>query len=398
MSDITFFATTNARNTFTPFGIKENDRFSHTYIIGKTGVGKTTLLKTKICQDINKGKGFAVFDPHGDLAEAVIEMVPESRQQDLIYFNIPDPNLTLRYNPLKQVSKAKRPLVASGLLEAFKKIFGKEAWGVGMEHILRNCLLTLLDQKQMDISDIIRLLNDKSYRYQCIKNVQNESVREFWTDEYAKYPPFTRQAAIRPIQNKVGAFLSNPVTKRILVENQHDVSFRLAMDNNKIVVINLSKGRIGDDASNLLGGLFLTAMGLSAFSRQDQPESERQPFFIYCDEFQNFTTLFLVNVLSELRKYKIGLILANQYLMQLETEIRDAVLGNAGTLIVFRVGVTDAAYLSREFDGKFTVGDIIQLPNFNIYLRLMIDGYSGKGFSADTTKHFNTVRQTEEVV
>ena len=273
--------------------------------------------------------------------------------------------------------------MASGLLEAFKKLFGKEAWGVGMEHILRNCLLTLLDQKQTDIADILLLLNDKYFRNQCIKNVQNESVREFWTDEYAKYPPFTRQAAIRPIQNKVGAFLSNPVTKRILVDNVQDVSFRLAMDTQKIVVINLSKGRIGDDASNLLGGLFLTAIGLSAFSRQDQPECERQPFFIYCDEFQNFTTLFLVNALSELRKYKIGLILANQYLMQLETEIRDAVLGNTGTLIVFRVGVADAIYLSKEFNGKFTVGDIIQLSNFNMYLRLMIDGVSSTGFSAE---------------
>jgi hypothetical protein len=383
MDDITFFATTNARNTFTPFGIRENDRFSHTYIIGKTGVGKTTLLKTKIRQDIEKGRGFAVFDPHGDLAESVIEMIPEIRKQDLIYFNIPDPSIALRYNPLKRVSKEKRPLVASGLLEAFKKLFGTDAWGVGMEHILRNCLLTLLDQKQTDLSDILRLLNDKSFRYQCIKNVDNESVREFWMEEYAKYPPYTRQAAIRPIQNKVGAFLSNPITKRILVENKSDVSFRLAMDCSKIVVINLSKGRIGDDASNLLGGLFLTAMGLSAFSRQDQPEGDRQPFFIYCDEFQNFTTLFLVNALSELRKYRIGLILANQYMMQLETKIRDAVLGNAGTLIVFRVGVADATYLAREFDGKFTTGDIIQLPNFNVYLRLMIDGVSSKGFSAE---------------
>jgi len=382
MDDITFFATTNARSNYRRFGIKENDRFSHTYIIGKTGVGKTTLIKTKIRRDILKGKGCAVFDPHGDLAESVIEMVPEYRKQDLIYFNIPDPNFTLRYNPLKHTSKEKRPLVASGLLEAFKKLFGKEAWGVGMEHILRNCLLTLLDQEQSDLSDILRLLNDKGFRYKCINKVQNQSVREFWTDEYAKYPPYTRQAAIRPIQNKVGAFLSNPVTKRVLVENVHDVSFRLAMDRNKIVVINLAKGRIGDDASNLLGGLFLTAMGLSAFSRQEQLESDRQPFFIYCDEFQNFTTLFLVNALSELRKYRIGLILANQYLMQLETEIRDAVLGNAGTLIVFRVGVADAAYLAREFDGKFTTGDIIQLPNFNVYLRLMIDGVSSRGFSA----------------
>jgi len=245
-----------------------------------------------------------------------------------------------------------------------------------MEHILRNCLITLLDQERADISDIIRLLNEKSFRKQCLIQIQNESVREFWTQEYEKYPPFTRQAAIRPIQNKVGAFLSNPVSKRILVENKHDGKVR-----KKIVVKNLAKGRIGEDASNLLGGLMLTAFGLAAFSRQDQPEQERKPFFIYCDEFQNFTTLFLANALSELRKYEIGLILANQYLAQLEREIRDATLGNAGTLIVFRVGARDAGYLEKEFDGKFSVGDFIYLPNFNFYIRLMIDGISSKAFS-----------------
>jgi len=386
MDDITYFATTNARNTFTPFGIKEQDRFAGTYIIGKTGVGKTSLLKTKIYQDIHKGKGCAVFDPHGDLAEAVMEMIPEHRKHDVVYFNTPDANLKLRYNPLKKVTKEKRPLVASGLLEAFKKYFGKEAWGVGMEHILRNCLLTLLDQKMADISDILRLLNDKEFRSTCLTQIENESVREFWTDEYAKYPPFTRQAAIRPIQNKIGAFLSNPICKRILVENEIDVSFRAIMDNRKIVVINLSKGRIGDDASGLLGGLILTAMGLAAFSRQDQPEHLRTPFFIYCDEFQNFTTLFLVNALSELRKFAVATILAHQFIAQIEPAIRDAVLGNVGTLIVFRTGAHDATYLTKEFDGVFTVGDIIHLPNFDIYLRLMIDGTTSRGFSASLVK------------
>jgi len=381
MNDITYFAKTNFRNKYIKFGIRENDRFSHTYIIGKTGVGKTTLLKTKIKQDIENGKGFAVFDPHGDLADEVISMIPKHRIDDLIYFDVPNVDCNYRYNPLKRVSVGKRPLVASGLLETLKKQFGTDAWGVRMEHILRNCLLTLLDQKRADLSDILKLLNDKDYRNECIKHITNNSVVDFWKYEYAKYPPFTRQSAIAPIQNKIGAYLSNPVTKRILVENENDISFRQAMDNNKIIIFNLSKGKIGDDASNLLGGLFLTSLGLSAFSRQDISEQTRMPFFIYCDEFHNFTTSFLVNALSELRKYRIGMILANQYLKQIDTDIRDGVLGNAGTLIVFRVGVADASYFSREFDGKFSVGDIIHLPNFSMYLRLMVDGKSSDGFS-----------------
>ncbi len=250
-----------------------------------------------------------------------------------------------------------------------------------MEHILRNCILTLLDQSKADLSDIPKLLNNKDFRNQCLARITNSTVKDFWTDEYAKYPPFTRQAAIAPIQNKIGAFLSDPTIKRVLVENQNDISFRQIIDSNKILIINLSKGKIGEDASNLLGSLFLTSLGLSAFSRQDIPEDDRVPFFIYCDEFQNFTTLFLVNALSELRKFKIGLILANQYLKQLQVEIREAVLGNVGTLIVFRTGYTDAVYLSKEFDEKFTAGDITHLPNFHIYLRLMVDGRSSEGFS-----------------
>lgn len=381
MTDITYFGKVNFRNKNVKFGIRENDRFSHAHVIGKTGVGKTTLLKTKIQQDISNGKGLAVFDPHGDLADSVIQMIPERRKQDLIYFDAANSDCKMKYNPLKKVSVDKRALVASGLLETFRKQFGEKSWGVRMEHILRNCLLTLLDQPRSDLSDILKLLNDKAYRSSCINNIRNDSVKEFWTEEYAKYPPFTRQAAIAPIQNKVGAFLANPVTKKILVENEKEVFFRQAMDSGKIIVINLSKGKIGDDASNLLGGLFLTSLGLSAFSRQDILEVKRKPFFIYCDEFQNFTTSFLVNALSELRKYKVGLVLANQYLKQIDNDIREAVFGNIGTLIVFRVGVSDAEHLVKELNGKFEVCDLVNHANFCFYIKLMIDGKSGKGFS-----------------
>lgn len=262
-------------------------------------------------------------------------------------------------------------------MEIFKKLF-KEAWGVNLEHILRSCFLTLLDQDRADLSDIQKLLNDKSFRKQCLQKVSNSSVRNFWLKEFEGYS----KSALLPVLNKVGAFLSNPVITRVLVDNENDISFREIMDNKKILVINLSKGRIGEDASNLLGSLFLTSLGLAAFSRQDIPESSRVPFFVYCDEFQNFTTLFLVNALSELRKNRISFTLANQFLDQLKKEIRDAVLGNVGSLIVFRTGVNDARYLSKEFDGIFTAGDISHLPNFHVYLRLMVDGRSSEGFSA----------------
>lgn len=381
--NITYLGRINFRNQNLRFGIKENDRFSHTLVVGKTGVGKTTLLKNQIKQDIQNGNGIAVFDPHGDLAEEIFTFTKSVRSKDLIYFDMSDPTARLRYNPLKRVSVDKRPLVASGLLETLKKQFGQDSWGVGMEHILRNCILTLLDQPSSDISDILRLLNDKDFRNQCQFQINNESVREFWTQEFNKYPPFTRQAAIRPIQNKIGAYLSNPVTKRILVENDEEISFGKCMDEEKVIIVNLSKGRIGADAACLLGGLFLTSIGLSGFARQAQQESDRVPFFVYADEFQNYTTDFLVNALSELRKYRVGMILAQQYLKQSQQVVREAVLGNVGTLIVFRVGVTDATYFSKEFDGVFTVGDISHLPNFRMYVRLMIDGVSSKGFSAD---------------
>lgn len=235
-----------------------------------------------------------------------------------------------------------------------------------------------MDQKQATLQDIVKLLNDSHYREACFPYIQNQVVKDFWLKEYDSYP----QSAITPVLNKIGAFLSNPAIKRVLVDNTQDISFRWMMDNKKILIINVSKGRIGEDASNLLGSLFFTALGLSGFSRQDIPNNQRIPFMIYCDEFQTVSTLFIVNALSELRKYKIGLILANQYLDQLKKDIRDAVLGNIGTLIVFRTGFSDARYLTKEFDNQFSAGDITNLEHFDVYARLMVDGRSSQGFSA----------------
>jgi hypothetical protein len=253
-----------------------------------------------------------------------------------------------------------------------------------MEHIFRNCLLTLLDQPQATLADILHLLNSPTYRQQALKNVKNEQVNKFWTQEYAKYSYRMRAEAIAPIQNKIGAFLANPILRQALTEPKENLSLRRIMDQGQVLIINLSKGKLGEDASLLLGGLLMTSFGLAAFSRSDIPENERRDFFLYADEFQSFTTLSLVNMASELRKYQVGMILAHQYLHQLDEKIRNAVIGNFGTLISFRLGAYDATSLEKEFQGVFTARDLMALPNYHIYLKLMIDGKPSLPFSATT--------------
>lgn len=382
--DITYLARTNFRNSDQLFGIKQADRLSHSYIIGKTGTGKTTLLANMLSQDIKSGRGFALLDPHGELAEKVASLVPENREQDLIYIDVADPSLQVGYNPLKQVSPQYRALVASGIIETFKKLYDSKSWGVKIEHILRNVLLTLLDQPKTDFSDVAKILRDKDFRRSCIANVNNVEIKAFWQDEFEKYHQFTRANMIAPVLNKLSAFLSNPVARKVLVENTRQVSFRQAMDQGKIVIINLAKGKIGEDVSTLLGGLMLNSLALAAFSRADTPEENRLPFMVYVDEFQTFTTLSLANMLSELRKYRVGMVLANQYLFQLEPQVSEAVLGNVGTLVSFRLGVKDAQYMAKEFHPRFDFDDIINLPNYNIYLKLLIDGNPSRPFSATT--------------
>ena len=381
-NDITYFARTNFRNQGKLFGIKQADRLLHTYIIGKTGTGKSTLIETMFMQDIEAGRGACLLDPHGDLVQKINDNVPEWRKKDVIYFNIPDPNLKLRYNPFKRVSYEKRSLVASGILEVFEKLWDS-AWGVKLEHILRHAVLTLLDQPKATIGDIPNLLLDYYFRKDAVKNVVNENVKEFWKREFPEYNKYD----LLPVLNKVGGMLAHPVINRVLIENEQEVSLRKAMDEKKIILVNLSKGHIGEDAAQILGALFITSLGSAAFSRVDTPEDERVPFMLYMDEFQNFTTLSLVNMFSEMRKFKVGLTLAHQYLHQLDDEIRQAIFGNAGTVISFRIGTEDATYMSKEMFPVFDVEDCISLANHDIYLKLMIDGRPSKPFSAQTVKY-----------
>lgn len=380
---LSYFARTNHRRPHRVFGIKQADRLSHTYVIGKTGTGKTTLLETLLTQDILAGRGCALLDPHGDLVERLVAALPPHRLRDLIYFNVPDLNQHFGYNPFAPVSIELRPLVASGLIEIMKKMWD-DSWGVRMEHILRNTIFALLDQPSATLPDILRMLTDKSFRYQAVRHIQNGQVRTFWVNEFPKYSHRYQADGIAPIQNKVGALLTDPKLHRVFTRTDGGLRLRTIMDEGKILLVNLAKGRIGDDSAALLGGLLVTSIGLAAFSRANVAERDRRPFHVYLDEFQNFTTLSLANMLSELRKYGVGMVVAHQYLHQLDIDIREAVLGNTGTLISFRLGARDAPFIAREFAPAFDAVDLIRLQNHDIYLRLLVDGAPLLPFSATT--------------
>ena len=380
---VTYFAQILFRDQRQKFGIKRNDRLSHIYIIGKTGAGKSTLMETMMLQDIHRGEGFTLLDPHGDLVERIAKAIPEHRRNDVIYFDPSDPKQPYGYNPLKRVPPEKRSLAASGILEVFHKTWGERAWGQRMEHILRNALLLLLEQPHATLADLLVLFRDDAFRKNAIKHCANEQVRDFWLHEFPKYGRSSTEA-LAPIQSKVSAFLSDPTLCRILTKPEQPIHIRKNMDDGKILLVNLAKGKLGDDSASLLGGLLMTTIGLAAFSRADMPEHNRRPHWLYVDEFQSFTTLSLANMLSELRKYKVGMVLAHQYLHQLDPDIRHAVLGNAATLIAFRLGAQDAAVIAKEFAPVFSRTDVLALANYHIYLRLLIDGEPSKPFSATT--------------
>ena len=382
-NEISYFARTNFRRANTPFGIKQADRLSHVYMLGKTGVGKSTLIETLALQDLAAGQGFALIDPHGDLVERVWANAPAHLRNRIVYLNAPDAAQPFGYNPLRRVRDDKIPLAASGLLETLRKLW-PEAWGVRMEHVLRNSLYALLERDGSTLTDILRLYADKRFRQSVTAGIRNETVHRFWKYEFENYHFRMRSDAVAPIQNKLGALLSDPMLHRVLVAPAHDLHFRSMMDEGRVLLVNLSKGEIGEDSALVLGSLIVSTIGLAAFTRADMPASERRPFFLFVDEFQNFTTLAFANMMSELRKYGVGLTLAHQHLHQLEPDIRHAVLGNAATLIAFRIGPEDATVLAKEFQPKFEVQDLMNLANRDMYLKLMIDGTPSQPFSART--------------
>jgi len=382
---ITYFARTNFRNERKVFGIKRADRRAHMYIIGKTGVGKSTLLETMIREDVKNGEGFALIDPHADMVTRVLSNIPDKRKTDVIYLDVADQSRPFGFNPLAPVTPEKRPLAASGLLEVFKKLWA-DSWGPRLEHILRNALLALLDQPEATLADVPRLLTDLTFRKSAALRITNRQVYEFWFKEYEKYPTNFRAEAIAPIQNKVGAFLANPLLSRILTQPRNSFDLREIMDTGRILLVNLAKGKIGEDTAALLGALLVSQLGLRALSRANVPEDKRRDFYLYLDEFPSYTTQSLVTMLSELRKYRLNLILAHQFLSQLDLQVRDAILGNVGTLMSFRLGLQDAELMAKEFYPDVSASDLVNLPNYNFYLKLMIDGAVSKPFSAETFK------------
>lgn len=379
--EITVFAETNFRSQRKKFGIKIDDRRRHMYLIGKTGMGKSTILENMIVEDIRSGKGVAVVDPHGDLAEKVIAYIPSNRVNDVIYFNPSDMEFPISFNVVEQVEPHLRHLVASGLLGVFKKLWA-DSWGPRLEYILRNAVLAILDYPGSTLLAVTRMLSDKVFRKKVIEKIQDPVVKAFWVNEFAGYADKFASEAVSPIQNKVGQFLSSSLIRNIVGQVKSSIDMREVMDNSKILIMNLSKGRIGEDNSALLGAMMITKIQLAAMSRVDIPEHERKDFYLYVDEFQNFATDSFANILSEARKYRLNLIMAHQYIEQLGEIVKPAVFGNVGTLIVFRVGATDAEELVKEFTPIFLEEDIVNIPKYEFYLKLMIDGIASDPFSA----------------
>ena len=389
--NITYLAKTNFRNQEQVFGIKRRDRRQHMYVLGKSGSGKSALLGNMIVQNIWNGEGVCVVDPHGELVESVLASIPAHRVKDVVYFNPADTDFHIGFNVLEVDDPKYKHLVASGLMGIFTKIWAN-AWSARMEYILNNAILALSDTEGSTLLGIPRLLVDKDYRQVVINNLKDPVIKAFWVHEYENWRDQYRNEAIAPIQNKVGQFLSTAMVRNVLGQPKSTINLFEMMNTGKIFLVNVSKGRIGEDNSALLGGMLITKLQLAAMERVRVPEEERKDFYLYVDEFQNFVTDSFASILSEARKYRLCLCLAHQYIAQLVTKdseaVRDAVFGNVGTMIVFRVGAADADFLEKEFEPEFMVQDMVNLPNYHAYLKLMVDGVTSRPFSSKTLPPF----------
>ncbi len=366
------------RNGEAPFGIYESDRFMHLYMVGQTGTGKSTLLLNMALQDIQRGAGVALIDPHGDLAKAV---TAHSRQS-VICWDVADPASPYGYNPLTRTSKALRPLIASGLIDTLRKQWS-DAWGVRMEHLLRHAILALLETPRTDLGDILRMFLDETFRTRVLAYVEDPQVKQFWVREYPAMNYKKSVDGLAPIANKLGAFMAHPLVRKAVCTPKTPLRFRQLMDSGGVLVVNLSKGRMGSDVANVLGGLLVAGITNAAFSRHDLPEKERRAFFLYIDEFHAFTTDSLADVLSETRKYRLGVVLSQQHIGQNNDRTVASILGNVGTILCFRVGAADAALLAAQL-GHEAKQDLIHLPNHRAFVRMLIEGQPSKAFTMTT--------------
>ena len=381
--EINFFAKTEYKNRMVNFGIKEKERRRHIYIVGKTGTGKSTLIANMVIDDLKKGKGLAVIDPHGDLCEILLDYIPAHRINEVAYLDPADREHPFSLNVFETANSSQAELVASGIVSIFYKLYSY-SWGPRLEHILRNTVLTLAQIPDATLVDVVKILTNKNFRNKIVQNLRDETAYNFWNGEFAKMPDRLREEAIAPILNKVGQFVSSPLIRRVISRPKSTVNLEKIMNEGKILLINLSQGRLGEDNAALLGAMVITKIQLAAMNRVNIPEEQRRDFYLYVDEFQNFATDSFIKILSEARKYRLNLCLANQYMAQISEEVQKAVLGNAGTLISFLIGAADAQILEKEFGGIFTANDLVGISNFQVIIKLMIDNLTSRPFFAYT--------------
>ncbi len=382
-SDINFFAKTEFKNKETIFGIKTPDRRKHMYIIGKTGSGKSTLIANMAIDDIRKNRGIGIIDPHGDLSEVILDFIPKRRMQDVVYLEPFDTDRPFSLNVLEIKNKQHKDLVASGIVSIFYKLYG-DSWGPRLEYILRNVIMTLLEVPGSTLADVLPLLTNADYRKKIVAQLQDPVIKNFWEKEFARMPDRLKAEAISPIQNKVGQFVSSTMIRNIIGKQKSSINLEQIMNDGKILILNLSQGKLGEDNAALLGAMLITQIQLAAMNRSFMKEENRKDFFLYVDEFQNFATASFVKILSEARKYRLSLALANQYIEQLDETIQRAIFGNAGTLISFVVGARDAYILSKEFGELYTENDLVGLGRHEIVTKLSIDNMTSPPFPAKT--------------
>jgi hypothetical protein len=394
-SQINFFAATEFKNKETVFGIKSNDRRKHMYIIGKTGTGKSTLIANMAINDMRNRRGFCIIDPHGDLCETLLDYIPSYRINDVIYLDPSDRDRSFALNPLEVSEPHQRELVVSGIVAIFNKLYGN-SWGPRLEYILRNTLMSVIDMPDATLLMVPEMLANDSFRQKVVDNLKDPVLKSFWTNEFANYTERLRAESIMPIQNKVGQFVSSTVIRNIIKHPKSTIDLQKAMDEGKIILLNLSQGKLGEDNAALLGAMTITKIQLAAMNRVTQKEEDRKDFYLYVDEFQNFATSSFVKILSEARKYRLNLILANQYIGQIPEEVRGAIFGNAGTMMSFLIGAEDSAFMAREFGERFKEEDLLALGNYRSIIKLAIDNITQAPFLCTTLPLPRSITQNRE--
>lgn len=383
-SEVNLFALTNFRGQRLKFGIKRDDRSRHLYVIGQTGTGKSFLLQLLALSDIYQNQGLAIVDPHGDLVNDIMKYIPASRIDDVVYFNPTDRDFPIAFNPMEVTDPAMKHDIASELVGVMKRMF--ESWGPRLEHILRFTILALLDYPDATMLGITRMLTEKEFRKKVVKEIQDPVVKGFWVNEFAGWNDKFANEAVAPVLNKVGAFIANPLIRNVIGQPQSTINFRKIMDEGKILLVNLSHGQIGEINAGILGSLVVTSIQLAAMSRANVDRDQRRAFYLYVDEFQNFSTDSFAVILSEARKYNLCLTVANQFIAQMPETVREAVFGNVGSMISFRCGAGDSAFLGKYFEPSFEATDLVKLNNQHIFINMSIDGEKVLPFSATTLK------------